>query len=55
MDEIEQKVKVASRFADNFIKVIAVTSFVLFVVSFYVYHYKSGEIYKRQVKFGVRD
>lgn len=50
MEEIEMNVKKASRFIGNFIKAITFLSFLLFLLSFYIYHYKSGEIYKNQVK-----
>lgn len=49
MDEVEIKVKQASRFVDNFIKIVTVFSFILFASTFYIYLYKSGEIYKNQV------
>ena len=49
MDEIQLKVKKASRFIDNLIKAITFLSFILFSLSFYVYFYKSGDIYKNQV------
>ena len=49
MDEVQIKVKHASRFVDTLIKIVTFLSFILFFASFYVYRYKSGEIYKNQV------
>jgi hypothetical protein len=49
MDEIQQKVRKASQFVDNFIKGIIFLSFILFLGCFYIYIYQSGEIYKNQV------
>jgi hypothetical protein len=49
MDEIKTKIVDASNFVDKLIKAVTVLAFVLFMVSFYIYHYKSGVIYKNQV------
>lgn len=49
MDEIQEKVKKASRFLDNFIKAITILSFLLFLISFYIYRFRAGDIYKNQV------
>jgi len=49
MEEVTIQVKKASRFLDNFVKVVTFLSLLLFLISIYVYRYKSGEIYKNQV------
>ena len=49
MDDISIKVRKASKFVDNLIKVTTFLSFILFVTSFYIYHYKADIIYKNQI------
>ncbi len=49
MDEVAVKVKNTSRLIDNFIKLITLLSFLLFLFTLYIYKFKSGEIYKSQV------
>jgi len=49
MDNLKTNVAKASNFIDILIKAVTVLSFVLFLVSFYIYRYKSGVIYKNQV------
>jgi len=49
MEGVELSVRKASRFIDNLIRVVTFISFLLFAGSFYIYHYKSGEIYKNQI------
>ena len=49
MDDIDVKVRKASKFVDNLIKVTTFLSFILFVTSFYIYHYKADIIYKNQI------
>jgi hypothetical protein len=49
MYDFKTKAVKASNFIDNLIKAVTVLSFVLFLVSFYIYRYKSGLIYKNQV------
>jgi len=49
MEELRKKVNKTSRIVDNLIKVVTVISFLLFLVSFYIYKFKAGEIFKDQV------
>ena len=49
MEEMRVKVKKASKFIDNFIKIITFLSFMLFLATFYISRYKSRDIYQNQV------
>lgn len=49
MEEIKFKVNRFRRFIDNVVRAVTFLSFLLFLLSFYIYKYKSGEIYKKQV------
>ncbi len=49
MEQVELSIKKASRFVDTLIKIVIFISFCLFALSFYIYHYKAGIIYKNQM------
>ncbi len=49
MEEIRVKVKKASNLLDNFIKIITLLTFLLSLISFYIYRYKAKDIYQKQV------
>ncbi len=48
MDNFKVKVKKTVSFTDTLIKVVTFLSFILFASTFYIYHYKAGEIFKNQ-------
>jgi hypothetical protein len=49
MDEARIDVSRASNFVDILVKITIVLSFCLFLMSFYIYRFKAGVFYKRQI------
>ncbi|OGM36378.1 hypothetical protein A3E41_04790 [Candidatus Woesebacteria bacterium RIFCSPHIGHO2_12_FULL_38_9] len=49
MEEVKIENSRATRFVSMLVKLTAFVSFLLFVLTFYIYKYRAGNIYKRQV------
>jgi len=50
MEEVQIEISRATRFVNNLVKAVAFLSFLLFLLSFYIYKFKAGGIYQKQVK-----
>jgi hypothetical protein len=49
MDEARIDVSRASNFIDILVKITIVLSFCLFLLSFYIFHFKAGAFYQKQI------